>query len=306
MAEKGRLAAVELEDRGFLRLGGPETRQFLQGLVSNDVGKVTPDHATHAALLTPQGKYLFDFFLYDLAGDILLETEAGRLDDLARRLLMYRLRAKVEITPLEDWRTAVVFGEAAQERFGLEPRPGASRGAGEVVIAVDPRHAGLGVRVAGPGSQVRARLRDAGLPPGELRDYDRLRIALAVPDGSRDLQVQKSILLESNFDELNGVAFDKGCFIGQELTARTKHRGLVKKRLVPVRLEGGGAEPGALIMAGEKEAGELRSTSGDLALALMRLDYLQGPEEPGLRAGEAHVRPLLPDWLEPVIAGRSS
>ncbi|WP_404326526.1 CAF17-like 4Fe-4S cluster assembly/insertion protein YgfZ [Aerophototrophica crusticola] len=131
------------------------------------------------------------------------------------------------------------------------------------------------------------------LAQGSFADWDRLRLMLGVPDGSRDLVVDKSILLENGFDELRGVAWDKGCYVGQELTARTKYRGLVKKRLLPVAVQGPLPPPGTLVMAGEREAGEVRSGADGLALALVRLDAL----EADLTAGEARLVPQVPEWV---------
>jgi folate-binding protein YgfZ len=132
----------------------------------------------------------------------------------------------------------------------------------------------------------------AGLAPGNADDYDRLRLSLGVPDGSRDLPVEKAILLENGFDELHGIDWQKGCYMGQELTARTKYRGLVRKRLLPVEIEGPLPAPGTPVMAGDKEAGEMRSGADGLGLALLRLEHL----EDGLRCGESRLKPHRPAW----------
>ena len=134
---------------------------------------------------------------------------------------------------------------------------------------------------------------DAGI--AAIEAYDRLRISLGVPGGSDDLEVERSILLENGFEELGGVSFEKGCFVGQELTARTKYRALIKKRLVPVRFEGPPPLPGTTVKAGEAEAGVMRSTAGDMGLALLRLDRLNAG---ALIAGKAELHPELPDWLQ--------
>ena len=138
-----------------------------------------------------------------------------------------------------------------------------------------------------------------GLTPAPFAAYDRHRLALGVPDGSRDLVIEKSILLENGFEELHGVSFTKGCFVGQELTARTKHRGLIKKRLVPVRVRGPLPEPGTPVTRGGRDAGEMRSGSGEDGLALLRLEQLTA-EATGaspLQAGDAVLSPVLPPWL---------
>ena len=300
MSSGHQLVAVELPGRGLLELAGLEARIFLQGLVSNDLDRLGPQAPLHAALLTPQGKYLFDFLLYEKpGGNVLLDTEAGRLDELERRLLMYRLRAQVDIQ-----RPATSLAVAALWSSTDQARPEAPAAADRAIVVPDPRSPALGWRIVAPVGAMPAALAASGARLVDHLDYDRLRIALGVPDGSRDLVPQKSILLEANFDALNGVAFDKGCFVGQELTARTKHRGLIKKRLVPVRLEGPVPEPGTLIHRGEREAGELRSHAGDLGLALLRLEQLTpAPSSEPLRAGDAVLYPLPPPWLSGAEAG---
>ena len=227
-----------LPERGILAVSGPDRRSFLQGLVSNDVEKLAAGRAVYAALLTPQGKYLHDFIMVEQGEAIWLDAEAARLADLRRRLSMYRLRAKVEIAERPELGVAAVFGDGALPALGLPDEPGAVRPFGRTGSSlVDPRLAELGARVIADRLRL-ARLAETGLTEADFAAYDRHRLALGVPDGSRDLVPEKSILLESGFDELNGVDWQKGCYVGQELTARTKYRGLIKKRLFPVRIEG--------------------------------------------------------------------
>ncbi len=223
-----------LEARGVLAIGGPERVTFLQGLISNDVARVSAERAIYAALLTAQGKYLHDFMLVEADGTIWLDGEAARLADLRRRLSMYRLRAQVTLDERPDLAVAVAWGGAL---FDLPPEPGAAHPLDDGIAFVDPRLAALGARVILPREQIRRVLSEAGSAEADFAEYDRLRLGLGVPDGSRDLVIDKSILLEAGFEELHGVDWQKGCYIGQELTARTKYRGLIKKRLFPVRIE---------------------------------------------------------------------
>jgi folate-binding protein YgfZ len=301
------LRCVVLERRGVVRLGGADARKLLQGLVSNDVDRLATDRALYAALLTPQGKYLFDFLLHERGDAILLDGELERLPALIQRLTMYRLRAQVAMENASaELAVLAAFGADAAARLGLPTDAGAARVEGDVALAVDPRLAELGVRVVLPRGQVDEFMIKNGLVLAPFADYDRHRLELGVPDGSRDLVVEKSILLESGFEELNGVSFDKGCFVGQELTARTKHRGLIKKRLVPVRAEGPLPAPGTLVTRGGRDAGEMRSGAdggvelGGIGLALLRLEQLtpgaaaNGP----LLAGEVALTPAPPIWLE--------
>jgi tRNA-modifying protein YgfZ len=288
----------ELQDRGLLTVAGEDRRSFLQGLVSNDVEKASPRRAIHAALLTPQGKYLHDFCIVEIGETLCLEGERERLSDLKRRLSIYRLRAKVTLQEAPDWAVAVAWGDGAAASLGLRDEPGAAAPFADGAAFVDPRLAELGVRVVAPAAWLAEALGAAGFTAGAAADWDRRRLELGVPDGSRDLPIEKAILLESGFDELNGVDWQKGCYVGQELTARTKYRGLVKKRLMPVHLDRPAPPAGTPVTLGDKEAGELRSSQGDVALALLRLETVAEAAQSGetLRAGAARLTPIRPDW----------
>jgi folate-binding protein YgfZ len=293
----GEARFILAEDRGVLRISGPDARTFLQGLVSNDVTRATAERAIYAALLTAQGKFLHDFFIVERDGALCLDAEAPRLADLQRRLSLYKLRSKVAIEPAPELAVALLYGDGAAPLLGLEPEPGSARtvaaGGGAVLVYVDPRLAELGVRAILPRDAVAA-IATLGFAAGTVADYESRRLAAGVPDGSRDLPVEKAILLENGFDELHAIDWQKGCYMGQELTARTKYRGLIRKRLLPVGIDGPLPPPGTPVMAGDKEAGEMRSAAGDRGLAMLRLDCLENPGE--LRAGDARLTPRRPAW----------
>jgi folate-binding protein YgfZ len=284
---------VILDERGILAVSGPDRRLFLQGLVSNDVEKLAASRAVYAALLTAQGKYLHDFIMVEVGEAIWIDAEAARLGDLRRRLAMYRLRAKVEIAERPELAVAAVFGEGALAALGLADEPGEARPLDGGVVLVDPRLAKLGARAI----MDRERLTRLGseFVQADFAAYDRHRLALGIPDGSRDLVPDKSILLEAGFDELNGVDWQKGCYVGQELTARTKYRGLIKKRLFPVHIDGPAPAPGTIVMAEGRDAGELRSSRDGQGLALLRLDAVDGGRK--LVADAATLVPMRPDWM---------
>jgi folate-binding protein YgfZ len=273
--------------RGVIAVGGPDRVDFLQGLISNDTTKVAPDRAIWAALLTPQGRFLNDMFVADGGNDTLLvETERERTPALAKKLGLYKLRSKVTVEDRSAaMEVAVVFGRDAEK---MPPVDGAT-------TFVDPRLPELGVRVLAPAGQAASLLAACGCTEAPLSAYDALRLELGVPDGSRDLIVDKALLLENGFDELNGVDWQKGCYMGQELTARTKYRALIRKRLFPVRIEGALPAPGTSIHKDGQEVGELRSGSGSRALAMLRLDAVKAGQK--LTAGEVGVLPEIPAWM---------
>lgn len=263
--------AVRLAHRGVLAVAGDDRKTFLQGLVSNDVLKLEPGRAMWSALLTPQGKFLHEFFIVETADALLLDCEGGeRLEDLRKRLSLYKLRSKVTLTPRPDLAVWALLGD----------------GLADGIAFVDPR-------LPEAGRRALLTTEPAGFDIGTLDDYDRTRIPLGLPDGSRDLVIEKSILLENGFEELKGVDFQKGCYMGQELTARTKYRGLIKKRLMPVVIEGPAPAPGTLLMASEVEVGEMRSSCGNMGLALVRLEHA----DKDLTAGGAALKPQRPAWM---------
>ena len=289
------------ETRSIIAIAGEDRQAFLQGLISNDTRRVTADQAIYAAFLTPQGKYLHDLFLAEVDGHYAVDCEAARRADLVKRLSMFKLRSKVTVADSGgDWVSAVLYGDAALAGLRLDAKAGQAKRLDRGVAFVDPRLAALGARAILPRDSAAAVLAAAGFAPGSAEAYDRMRIELGVADGSRDLVVDKAILLENGFDELNGVDWQKGCYMGQELTARTKYRGLVRKRLLPVTIEGAAPAFGTALMLGDQEAGEMRSSATDGAhgLAMIRIEHLARAQAEGLRACEARLKPIVPDWLK--------
>ena len=292
---------VILEDRGVLAVSGADRRLFLQGLVSNDVEKLASDRALYAALLTAQGKYLHDFIMVEEGETIWVDAEAARLADLKRRLSIYRLRAKVALDERPELAVAAVFGEGGLAALGLSGEPGTARRLEGGIVLSDPRLGELGARAILPRDALRPALVALGLAEVDFAAWDRHRLALGIPDGSRDLVLDKSILLEAGFDELHGVDWQKGCYIGQELTARTKYRGLIKKRLFPVRIDGPAPAPGTMVTLDGRDAGEMRSSRDGQGLALLRLDAVADGR--ALSADAATLVPLRPDWMQAESGG---
>jgi len=276
-----------LTARAPLMLSGPDAVSFLQGLVSNDVEKATPGQAVYAALLTAQGKFLFDFFVTSRDGGLLLDVEAARIDDLVKRLKLYKLRSKVTIERLEGYVVASAWGDGCERALAITG-----------VAYPDPRLAAAGVRLILPEQQI-GDLTAIGFAPANEADYDAHRLSFGLPDGSRDMEVDKAVLLECGFEELHGVDFAKGCYMGQELTARTKYRGLVKKRLLPVEISGDAPPAGTRITLDGKDVGELRSVNGQAGIALIRLDAFDKARIEGLplMAGAVPMSAWTPEWM---------
>lgn len=287
---------ILLDHRGVLRISGPERAKFLQGLVSNDVNRLANGTALWSALLTPQGKFLHDLFIIERDEAFLVDCERDRLDDLKKKLSMYKLRTKVVIEAMPDLAVCALIGDGAGAALDLPAEAGAAAPLGGGMVFVDPRHAAMGMRAILPRDEL-ADLDAKGFVPAGLDAFDAARIALGLPDGSRDMVPEKALLLENGFEELNGVDFKKGCYMGQELTARTKYRGLLKKRLMPVEIDGVAPEPGAPLMLGDVEAGEMRSSAGSVGLALIRLEHLDAlANGAALVSGQTKLSPRKPDW----------
>ena len=260
-----------LSDRGVIEIAGADRVAFLQGLVSNDVEQVGAGRAVWAALLTPQGKWLADFFVLSQGERLLLDCERDQVAMLMQRLGRYRLRADVALRDVSaGWFVHVAWDGLPDARDG-------------VLAAPDPRRPEAGWRI----------LAAARLPgTAGAADWDAHRVALGLPDGSRDMETDKSVLLEAGFDELGGVSWSKGCYMGQELTARTKYRGLVKRRLLPVTLDAEVA-PGTPVTSRGQEVGTMRSVAGRRGLALLRVGALDGV----LECGSARLTVQVPAWL---------
>ena len=272
------MPAVLLDDRAVLSVSGAEARNFLQGLVTCDMMKVTPDAPGFGALLTPQGKILFDFLIVEDEERFLFDVAREKAADLLKRLTFYRLRAKVELADLSsqargDEALAVVA------LFGDAPAP-----AGAIVFA-DPRAETLGKRAILAVGAACAFASDA------REEYEAHRIACGVPAGGLDFAYGDAFPHETNMDLLHGVAFDKGCYVGQEVVSRMQHRGLVRKRVLKVAIDGEAA-PGAEIRAGEIAVGVLGGAQAGQGLATVRLDRLDDAKGAALAAGAAQVSVL--------------
>ncbi len=264
-----------LTSRRLVKVFGDDAQEFLQNLVSCDVSTLDATTSAFGALLTPQGKILWDFFVFadEETGGFLIDVSADEMEAFAKRLGFYKLRAKVTIEPAEEsFRVVAQWGDDLAED---KPR--------------DPRHAEMGLRYVVNG-EVEQTASEA--------DYRTHRIALGVPQSGQDFQLTDVFPHDTDMDSLNGIAFTKGCFIGQEVVSRMKHRGTARKRIIQVSATGDLPAVGSDVLAGEKSVGALGSSVGDKGLALLRLDRVKAAMDAGvpLMCDGVELVPVIQEW----------
>jgi tRNA-modifying protein YgfZ len=276
----GRIA--ELSRRGVVSVGGADSVKFLNDLITSDVP--AKGNAAYGGLLTPQGKVLFDFLIFRDGERFLFDLPKSGVAEFIKRLTFYRLRAKVEIADVSDERIVVAAWGVARAPIIDGP------------VAVDPRLADMGYRAIVPvGSDMAADFTEAS-----IADYDAHRIQLGVPEGGIDFTYGDFFPHDADMDQLGGVDFKKGCYVGQEVVSRMEHRGTARRRFILAK--GTGALPplGTPVMAGEKTLGTLGSSINGEGLALVRLDRVKDALESGapISAGAAAVILALPTWAK--------
>jgi len=277
-----------LPDRGVVRVTGEDAEKLLQGVITNDMGLLATQPAIHAGVLSPQGKILSEFFVVKTPDGFCLETSRDDTAGLVDRLLRYKLRADVEIADASsDYTVAAIWG-GPYEPHGRGKQP---------LWFADPRLPDMGFRELVTMRSDWALAGDAA-DSATPDDYHAHRVALGVPEGGKDYALGDTYPHEALFDQLHGVSFTKGCFVGQEVVARMQHRGTARKRVVPVVAEKPLPAPGAAIVAGSVEIGTLGSVASGRGLALLRLDRAAEAGEKGetLHAGTVPVRIDIPKW----------
>ncbi|MDQ0470556.1 CAF17-like 4Fe-4S cluster assembly/insertion protein YgfZ [Labrys wisconsinensis] len=283
-----------LPDRGVIRITGEDALPWLQNIVTSDMSGLKAGEARYGALLTPQGKILYDFIasfgriaVYpDQPEGVHLDVPRSLAADFARRLAFYKLRAKVRVEDLSS-------EDPARERIGVVAAlPGDFVRQEGALTYADPRHPGLGQRGLMPEHDALA------VSDGEPDDYHARRIALGIPEGGRDFAYGDTFPHEALMDMLGGVDFHKGCYVGQEVVSRMQHRGTARTRIVPTTFVGEAPAAGTEVRAGEKGLGAMGSSAKGRGLAMLRLDRAEEAIAAGapLLAGETALSLVKPDW----------
>jgi folate-binding protein YgfZ len=280
---------TELDDRAVVRIAGPDARALLHNVLTLDMDGVDRHGSGYGALLTPQGKILWDFVLHKLADGYAADLRADQVEAFAKRLTLYKLRAKVEIGAAPELVVFVAWTTEGRARRTPSPSP-FPQGGGESVGPADPRLPELGQRWLAPAGSVAT---DAS-----AAEWHRHRVALAVPEGGIDFVFGDTFPHDAAMESLNGIAFEKGCYIGQEVVSRMRHRGTARRRIVALTAAGPLPESGAEIAAGERPVGRLGSSADGRGIGLVRLDRLRQALDLGLpvRAGAEEVSVALPAW----------
>ncbi|MEZ5757410.1 MAG: hypothetical protein R3D86_04245 [Emcibacteraceae bacterium] len=264
---------IEIQkNRAIITLSGPERRSLLQGIITNDIERLNSEAAVYSALLTPQGKFLYDFILSERDNTIYMDCEAQFQSALIQKLMMYRLRKDVEILDRSEQFSIITSAQPLEEyEFSFS----------------DPRLPDLGYRAIIETMPV----------GGDDKPYHLRRIKLGIPEGTQDFIMDKSTILEGHFEELKGVDFKKGCYVGQEVTARMKYRSKVKKQMFPVTLSGPVPQFGSLIMdENGNKIGDLRSSCDKNAIALFNIEKMEFGRE--YSCCDIKVTPFMPGFLK--------
>jgi folate-binding protein YgfZ len=289
------MQAALLPDRGVVKVAGEEARKFLNGLVTADMGAVSPSHARFTALLTPQGKIIVDFILTEAepadGGGFFLDCPRALATALVERLNFYKLRAKLINEDLSEALGVLAVWPTATTEYGL--------------CYDDPRLPALGARCMLPPHLAAEAAADLGAELVDAAQYHAHRIALGVPQGGLDFIYGDAYPHETDMDQLNGVDFDKGCFVGQEVVSRIEHRGTARNRIVPVAYADFSPESGLPVTAGERPLGTLGSTAQGHGLAMLRLDRVAEAMTAGqpLVAGGIELKLVKPSWAQFAFPG---
>ena len=287
-----------LEDRGILFIQGSDTKEFLQNLITNDINKVDEANSCFSSLLTPQGKYLFDFLVVEHKKGYFIDCEKKQIEELFKQLNIYKLRSDIEILNLSNEFVVAAF---SYEKFisfdGAKDLPGNTFKYGEDPVFLDPRHKKLGGRLIINLEKLYLSLKKLDLKSTNPEEYYKLSYELGIPQKNTEKLRNKLFGIECNFEELNGIDFKKGCYIGQEITSRIKLRNKLSKRLLPIKLIDGKLIEGATIKNNDNEIGKVL-INNQYPFAIVK--YLSDNFDPKIKykSEEAVLKIIIPEWIK--------
>ncbi|MBI29429.1 MAG: hypothetical protein CMI95_06045 [Pelagibacteraceae bacterium] len=264
---------AELNDSSYFEIGGSERNSFLQGLITNDINKCTENKSIYSAFLSPQGKFIADFFIINSGKTLIFETHKKFTDELIKKMNFYKLRSDVYINKINSYRSIVIYEQ--NKIFDKLILAGDLQKIDWGFVFLDPRNSNMGLKASVKIDMYKIFCDHYKLKKYDMNDYEKKRIECNIPDSALDLKVNKSLLLENNYDSLNAIDWDKGCYIGQELTARMKYRALIKKSLIKVKIVDGFVKPDDEVYYNDIRIGNVTSVNKDIGLAMLKLEYVQ-------------------------------
>ena len=290
---------ITLEDRGFIQVNGPEAKEFLQNIVTNNVEKVTPESTLFSSILTPQGKYLFDFFIIKLKDNYLIECEKKSTSEIIKLLNFYKLRSKVDLVDLnEKYTVAIISLEKFREINNSDPLKGKTTAYEESLIYIDPRSEKLGAKIISKTKDINLIIKKLNLNIVDKQKYYKESFDLGILQTEMKKLKEKIFGIENNLDELNGIDFKKGCYVGQENTSRIKLRNKLRRRVLPVQKIKGDVSENDIIKYKDIEIGKVMIDK-PLPFALVKVvdPDLKEFNNIELKCGNSKIKILKPDWI---------
>jgi len=290
---------ITLEDRGFIQITGLEAKDFLQNIVTNDIEKVSSNSTIFSSILTPQGKYLFEFFVLKLKDSYLLECEKKSSAEIIKLLNFYKLRSKVDFIDLsEKYVAAVVSLEKFKEMNGSNLSKGSTTGYGDDPVYIDPRNDKLGAKIISKLENIHLTIKKLNLKITDKKNYYNKSFELGIPQIDLNKLKDKIFGIENNLDELNGIDFKKGCYIGQENTSRIKLRNKLRRRILPIQKISGEIAENDIIKYKDGEIGKiLIDKPYSFALVKVVEPDIKELTNTELTCGKSKVKILKPDWI---------
>jgi len=290
---------ITLEDRGFIQVNGAEAKDFLQNIVTNDIEKVTSSSTVFSSILTPQGKYLFEFFVLKLNEGYLLECEKKSTAEIIKLLNFYKLRSKVDFTNLtEKYVAAVISLEKFKEVNNSNLSKGSTASYRDDPVYIDPRNDKLGAKIISKLENIHLTIKKLNLKITEKEKYYNKSFQLGIPQIDLNKLKDKIFGIENNLDELNGIDFKKGCYVGQENTSRIKLRNKLRRRILPIQKITGEISENDIIKYKDSEIGKILIDK-PYSFALVKVVEPDLKEFTGaeLTCGKSKVKILKPDWI---------